>query len=93
MTIYANTPTNAKEIGWSSVPEYCHGDSSAKYVFHNHRGGYFIYSDLKSFRYSFVYGQVFIGKNDAAVHSLVEQYEMTHRSDQRNHSYHIHGSY
>ena len=35
MTTYENTTENAAKVGWDRLPEYCEGDTAARYVTHD----------------------------------------------------------
>ncbi len=43
MTVYTNTPENAKNVGWDRLPEYCVGDRSAPFVIHDEVKGIFTF--------------------------------------------------
>ena len=45
IAVYANTPENAKQVGWLNYPEYLSGDSTAVYVIHDYGRGVFVYSN------------------------------------------------
>lgn len=42
---YLNTPEVAEQLMYNTVSDYCFGDTSAKYVIHNHVLGTFFFED------------------------------------------------
>jgi len=77
MIVYANTEANEKSVGWWSLPEYCLGDRSAKFVLHDTSKGVFIFTDLPRGWYVVVYDRAFVAKTPEGVIRLVEGYEST----------------
>jgi hypothetical protein len=43
--IYPNNVDTAARIGWTLVPEYCIGDKSSPWIFHDYPNGKFYYLD------------------------------------------------